>query len=290
LGSASVRDNAKEVLGMLLAPLAKHVLQSGISAREVQAIWRVAVVREASIRQTTNSSRINVAGIAAATGISRSEIARILCALNSKSYISPTSKPHAINRVLAVWNSNPAFARKNGRPKQLKIYGSGQTFESLVRENGGGLPIRAVLDELLRLGSVEVIESQKVRLISAVPRNRIQSTMSFLGLAEQVSQLLESMFERMRSPESEFSISTIDGEIEAGITLPMFRKQVLSGSEDLLTDLRESFAGSAIEAAENKNQRVLHHVRVAVIYQEKEGSSECKSLQAKRRNYRRISP
>jgi hypothetical protein len=287
LSSVLVRDNAKVVLGRLLAPLAKHALQSGVSAREVQALWRAALVQEAARQQSKSSSRINVAGIAAATGISRADIAKILRLLESKLHATPVTKPHSINKILAVWNSSPIFANRIGRPKVLRIFGPGLSFENLVRENASGLPIRAVLDELIRLGSVEVIDSRKVRLISAVARNRGQSTLEIERLTEQVAHLLNSMLQRMRSKDSELLISTIDVEMDARVALPMFRKQVLSGSEDLLTDLRESFVGSSRREAKVKFDGARHHVRVAVIYQETATSDDGKASRLKRKNYRR---
>jgi len=283
----SVRDSAKNALSKVLTPIAKHVLQSGISAREVQTMWRFAIVREAATRQQANNARINVAGIAAATGISRLNISRILKLLKEKSGNTELSRPHSANRVLAVWQSNPAYTNKFGRPKELNIFGLGRSFESLVIKNAGGLPVRAVLDELVRLGSVEIIKSKKVRLISAIPRSRGHNTDEFNELSDRLSLLVDSMFQKIRSPEAEFSISAIEGQLGAKTALPAFRRQVLSGGEDLLTNLRESFLGSGQDDQLTELDLARRHVRVAVIYHDFPCIEKQKLSEGKRKNFRR---
>ena len=258
----------RDVIARMLIPLANFAIQNGIGVREFQGMWRVAAVTEAARCQRVQNFRVNVARISASTGIPRSEISQILKSKNSKELVSRLAKPHSINRILTEWISNPAFTTKRGRPLELKIFGSGPTFESLVQANGGGLPVRAVLDELVRLGSAEITKAEKIKLLSSVPSNSTYSVREMRQLAEQTAQILEGMFYKMCSPSAELLVLDIEADVSIDTALPPFRKQVISGSEDFLSDLRESLFRSPKKKLLERCEPARHRVRVAVVYQE----------------------
>jgi uncharacterized protein DUF6502 len=134
----------------------------GLSISEVNSILREAAVRGAAGRQIEVEKRINISGIAAATGVSRGEISRIL----RDGYAAPEPiddrQQNPANRVLTAWHRDPRFLTSNRLPAALKLYGRGPTFEFLVRQYGRGLPTRAVFDQLTRIGAIELRASQHV--------------------------------------------------------------------------------------------------------------------------------
>src|SRR6202167_2351650 len=73
-----VRSAARKALLQLLEQLDGFVLDSGLSTFELQSIFRVATVRNAAAKQREFGRRVNIAGIAASTGIPRGEISKIL--------------------------------------------------------------------------------------------------------------------------------------------------------------------------------------------------------------------
>jgi len=133
---------------------------------------REAAVRSAAGRQLENARRINISGIAATTGISRGEISRILKHHEVATDKASNGRQNPISRILAAWHSDTRFLTANQLPAELDLYGRGFTFESLVRRHGRGIPVRAIFDELTRIGAVELTASRKIFPNTSVAVNR----------------------------------------------------------------------------------------------------------------------
>src|ERR1700750_1436549 len=120
----------------MMAPIADFIVESGLEIREFQLLLREAVVRNISGRQMHASNRINKSGIAAAAGITRAEVSRILASPSNPSRNAGRKHGHdsSTNRILAGWREDPKFTTSDGQPAGLKMYGRGATFESLVRK------------------------------------------------------------------------------------------------------------------------------------------------------------
>jgi hypothetical protein len=170
--AAAVKAGARKALERLLKPLAGFAIDCGLSVSEVNLLLREAAVRNAAQRQYQNGQRVNISGIAAMTGISRGEISRILRQAFltvdqiKDRYLSPT------NTVLKAWHSDPKFLTTKRQPSELKLFGRGRTFESLVNKYGRGIPVRAILDELIRLDVVEMRDSHSIYPIMPVAVDR----------------------------------------------------------------------------------------------------------------------
>jgi hypothetical protein len=153
---------ARKALRKLLEPLSSLAFDCGLSIGEVNSILREAAVRGAARRQLENEKRINISGIAAATGVSRGGISRIL----RDGYAAPERiddrHQNPANRILTAWHRDPRFLTSNRLPAALKLYGRGATFESLVKQYGRGIPTRAVFDQLTGIGAIELRASQQV--------------------------------------------------------------------------------------------------------------------------------
>jgi hypothetical protein len=186
-----------------------------------------------------------------------------------------------------MWNESPKFTNQSGRSADLGIYGSGRTFESLVKKYGSGLPVRAILDELIRIGSVEIVSGQKVRLKSSISMDRGFNARELKLFSQRAAALLESMLYKIRKPDSQFILSSIEGDISEGRDLPLLRKEVVNSSEDLLTGLRESLFRTAIGSRTKGLRNTRQHIRVTVLYQETPKLVEEKGPLTKRRNFRR---
>jgi Family of unknown function (DUF6502) len=153
---------ARKTLRKLLEPLSGLAFDCGLSISEVNSILREAAVRGAARRQLEDEKRINISGIAAATGVSRAEISRILRDGWAAPELIDDRHQNLANKILRAWHRDPRFLTSNRLPAALKLYGRGPTFEFLVRQYGRGLPTRAVFDQLTRIGAIELSASQQV--------------------------------------------------------------------------------------------------------------------------------
>lgn len=163
---------ARKVFRELLEPLSHFAFDCGLSVNELNSMLREAAVRSAAGRQIEDGRRINISGIAATTGISRGEISRILKNRWKATDQISDRRQNSVSRILSAWHRDTRFLTANRVPAELNLYGRGFTFESLVRRHGRGIPVRAIFDELTRIGAVELTASQKIFPKTSLAVNR----------------------------------------------------------------------------------------------------------------------
>lgn len=283
-----VRMAARKALAAILEQLAGFVLDTGLSTREFEQKYRIAVVRSAADRQRELTGRLSISAISASTGISRAEISRIL-KMNSRESASDNQQ-QATNRILSVWHEDPKYTDANGMPTDLAIFGSGASFDSLVRAHGRGVPVRAMLDELVRTGSVVILSSRKIRAKSLVAVDHGVGPRAVKAFGDRAADLLRTMLLNIRDPERFRFVSNIEGAISEQSQLPIFRKEVSSRGQNFLAGLRETLF--SVQTNENSERMACGPVRVsvAVFYCENERKPKESIPQSKgiRKNFRRL--
>ncbi len=284
-----VRSAAIKALSDLLEPLAGFVLDAGISTNELQTLFRIAAVKSVANRQREISRRINISGIAASTGLSRAEISRILKVKKPERAAGSYGQLQATNRILKMWHYDPNYTNSNGQPADLKIFGSGQTFDSLVTRYGRGIPTRAMLDELSRTGSIAILGSEKVRVKTLLALDRGVSSQAVRAFGDRSAALMSNMLSNMRGSDQHQFISTIEGEISSGNLLSLIRREVSSKGTDFLTMMRDRLFGDDSIGRCHRRSRDISRVSVTVFYHEKaKNELRKKQTTATRRNLRRV--
>ena len=235
-----VRALARKALLQLLEPLTAFIIDAGLSSGDMYVLFREATVRSVARRQLEISRRVNISGIAATTGIPRAEISRILKQKSIQDNRTANRRQQSTNRILAAWHDEPKFTNVNGQPAALKIYGRGGTFESLVRSYGRGIPPRAVLDELLRSGAVEVLPGQRVRARASLSVHRGLSPQAIKAFGDRTSDLLSTMLSNMRTPETPLFLATLDAPAATKNALPLIRKELSTRSAEFLSEMRRT--------------------------------------------------
>lgn len=283
-GRNDVRAVARRALLQLLEPLSEFVIDTGLSTNELNSILRHAAVRSMAARQLEVSNRVNISGIAATTGIPRSEISRILKNSDKRNEKLNDRRQQSTNRILAAWHDEPRFTDANGQPADLKLYGRGVTFESLVKAYGRGIPTRAILDELVRTHAVDVLPSQKIRAKTSLSLHRGISHQMIKAFGDRAAELLSTMLTNMRDPGSPRFVASVSGFTVKANALPLFKKELSIKGAEFLAEIRESLAqGSVMERSRRSNP-----VSVTVYYHEavRKRANE-KPPSNKRRNFRR---
>jgi len=106
-------------------------------------------------------------------------------------------------RVLSGWTEDPQFQNADGSAKVLNVDGN-DGFMELVRQYSGNQPYRAILDELVRVGSVERIDGDQVRLLKAyyepVTGRQEEEKLNILGIAS--GDLLETIAYNIRRTDA----------------------------------------------------------------------------------------
>ena len=283
-----LRAVARKALVQLLEPLVGFVLDSGLSSEELHIILREAAIRSVAARQLQVARRINISGIAASTGIPRAEISRILKSSVDSSRQLADRQQQSTSRVLAVWHQDPKFNTPAGKPADLKIYGRGATFETLVRMYGRGIPTRAMLDELTRTGAAEVLASQIIRVKAPVAVDRGVSARAVRAFGVRVTELMSTMLQNMRDPENPKFIASVSGANISPALLPLFRKELANKGADFLADIHDSIIRETASVSANRRPSQASRVSVTIFCHETERQTKPKTNTVrKRRNFRR---
>jgi len=279
-----LRNAATRAVLQLLEPLTGFAIDAGLGVSELNSIMRHAAVRSVAARQLEVSHRVNISGIAATTGIPRSKIAKILKSSVRTQNESANRQQKPTNRILAAWHESAKFTDCNGQPADLKLYGRGATFETLVKAHGRGLPARAVLDELIRVSAVEVLSSQKVRAKNSLAVDRGITLRAIRAFGGGVTELLSTILLNIREPESGQFIASESRYSVQPNALALFSKQLSKKTANFLHDVQ----GRLTEAPSVKKKRGTINVTV-LCHESLGGRRNRKRKLGKRRNFRRNS-
>ena len=134
----------------------------------------------------------SISRISTLTGIYRREVSRLL-ELPDIDDSEITGKHNRAERVIGGWLHDSEYSDAEGRPSDLNIEGDEPCFTHLVRKYSGDIPVRAILDELLRVGAVEMSEAGRVHLLSRayVPQHGEADMLAILG--KDVADFVETI-------------------------------------------------------------------------------------------------
>jgi hypothetical protein len=194
--SDPLKDATMIALKRVVNPLVDLMFDAGITVREFSQLSRESAVRNATRRVTKEIGRDSKSRVAIITGLPRSEVARIL----RRDDISPGKRlgQHPVRKVLAAWFDNPRFLEATGDPAILPIFGKRRSFEQLVTRHSGGIPVRAMLDELTRIEAVERLSDQRVKAISRVPILSGLTSNAIAVIGERAGDLLETLTSNLK--------------------------------------------------------------------------------------------
>ncbi len=214
----------------LLRPLVRILLRNGVSYQTfsdlIKWIYVDVAGKEFSIKgRKQSNSRVSVI-----TGLSRKEVMRIRQLSRPDDRVS-TEKYNRAARVLAAWRREKDFLDAKGKPAPLPMTGPGVTFSQLVKRFSGDMPVRATLDELVRVNAVEQLEDGRVCLLTRayVPERNDADKLNILGT--DVAHL----------------ISTIDHNLKPGSIGPLFQRKVAYDNlpDEVINEFRKHSAKRA---------------------------------------------
>ena len=149
----------------LLRPLVRLLLSHHITYPLLSNLLKGVYVDMAEAEYSLESKRLSDSRLSLLTGIHRKDIKRLRRECSER-YLPPPSVSLGA-RLVAKWTSEPDFLDETGAPRALSCLPEAAgtpTFERLVASVSKDIRPRAVLDEWVRLGVVEIEEGERVRL------------------------------------------------------------------------------------------------------------------------------
>jgi len=152
----------------LLRPLMPLALERGISAREVSDAVRRAYVEALETRMAGQDRKLSDARLALVAGLTRSEVKLFRNPRQIKTTEGRSAEQlDTVAKLLSVWHTHPKFSGAYGLALDLDLEDTTgsphRTFGELVETACPGADRESLLDELIAIGSVEVVDRTTVR-------------------------------------------------------------------------------------------------------------------------------
>ena len=176
----------------LLRPLVRLLLRNGVAYADFALLARQAFVDVAADDFDLPGRKQSVSRISVLTGINRKEVKRLLEEPRDNSVATEHNRAA---KVVSGWMRDKDYLNKSGKPDTLS-WGdptSAKAFESLVKKYSGDMPARSVLDELVRVGAVQLNDDRQVELTATgyVPFASNEELLRLSG--ESVTDLLNTI-------------------------------------------------------------------------------------------------
>ena len=196
-------------LAKLLRPLVRLLLKHSFPYSAFESIAKRVYVETAMEDFALPGKKPSISRAAILTGLTRKDVNVLLAEPSSRADVLLSHYNRAA-RVLTAWVREPRFRTDGGAPRPLPIDGP-DGFAELVRAHGGDVPARAVLDELERVGAVQVLADGLVapRERAFVPQESMVQKLGIMGT--DVGELIE----------------TIVHNIEYGTTAARYQRKVM---------------------------------------------------------------
>lgn len=172
-------------LRRVLRPIVRQSIRFGVSYAAFARLLKRLYVEVADEDFALPFKRQTDSRVALLTGITRKEIAS-LRARRAEGEALPDVEDSLATYAIGRWMAGPPYAAASGAPLRLTYESddpSIPSFSGLVRSLAVDIPVRAVLDELIRLGSVALHEDGEVELVreAHIPSADIEAVLGVLG-------------------------------------------------------------------------------------------------------------
>ena len=141
----------------VLRPMARLLMRHGVSYKTFADVARHVFVDVAEDDFALSGRKPSNARTAVLTGINRKDIAKLKGRPHPLSQAGSES-PNPAARIITAWLNDALFHDEAGNPKALLVEDQPlhpDSFTSLAKEYSSDVPVRALIDELLRIAAIE---------------------------------------------------------------------------------------------------------------------------------------
>ena len=257
----------------ILRPLVRQLIAHGLTFPAFARIAKEAYLDVATQHFALPFKKQTDSRVALVTGITRKEIGQIRRGqAPSPSETAQLSYGLAL-RVIGRWIAERRYLNADQTPREIlyEAAGSVPSFMGLVDEVGGDIPPRAVLDELIRVGAVELLPNASVRLLQPgyVPAQGTLEKLAILGtdVAELISAITHNI---ERAPGEAFLQRKVYYDNIGASALPELRQQVRGAGGEFTQRVNSLLASYDRDRNPNAPDGPRTRVVVGVYYLEED--------------------
>ena len=195
----------------LLRPLCRLLLRNHVAFATFEELAKQVYVQVAMDDFAIPGKKPTLSRASVLTGLTRKDVQRLSAAGSGEDKSGGDESYNRAARVLSGWVRDPEFQDDSGEPALLSTSEGPGSFAMLVRRYSGDMPVRAVLDEMLRVGAVRRSDDERLQLLARayVPATDDAEKLAILG--NDVADL----------------ITTIDHNIRPGAAGARFQRKVM---------------------------------------------------------------
>ena len=259
-----IRDAASSALELILDQLLDLMFDVGISVQELNYLIRSRAVHVASRRLAKEGGPTSKSRVAIITGLPRSEVTKLSKFVNTRRRTRAGQQP--ARRTLTGWFNDPSFLSANGEPAVLPIFGKRRSFEKLVSKYGAGIPVRAMLDELIQIGAIERLSDQRVSAKTRVPISVGLTPSAIEAIGENCKDLLGTLIQNIRRIDHPmFEATSLISDASSNM-LPVIRREIAEQGTNLINAASSILKRSQGRAKKRTPNRDGRRVGVTVYY------------------------
>ncbi len=174
----------------LLAPVARWLLQNGVSYGAFAAELKTVFVDAARHELQKAGAPPTFSALSMLSGVHRKDVRALEEAAPGEAPLARRAQGIPLaSQVYTHWLTARRYRSRDGQPKSLRRTGPGLSFDSLAREISQDVHPRTVLDELLRLGLVQLDGDHAVPISRAFTPHRELDELTALFVANAADHL-----------------------------------------------------------------------------------------------------
>jgi len=235
-----------EALRAILEPLIRLLIANGITFPAFSRIGKEVYIEVGTRDFSLPFKKQTDSRVALVTGITRKEIGQIRRGQVPRPASQANLSYGVATRVISRWLVEEAYRDDAGDPSALPYDETegAPNFVGLVAEIGGDIPPRAVVDELIRVGVVELTPAGHVRLTQRayIPAAGAAAKLAILGT--DAAELIRAIAHNIESPREEtFLQRKVFYDNIGAEALAELRRRVRDGGGKFVQEMNEVFAG-----------------------------------------------
>ena len=186
LPTLAPRPAVVSALRRMLRPIVRLLLNNGITFPYLGDLLKSIYVETAEKEFSLGTRHLTDSRITLLTGVHRKDVRRLRHEVPAE--VPPSSDLTLGTRIVARWLSDPSYLDPAGAPRPLPRTphkGGAGSFAALVEKVSTNVRPRSVLDELVRLGVVEIDAGDRVHLVTRgfVPGKELDAKAFYFGEA-----------------------------------------------------------------------------------------------------------
>lgn len=241
MSQSTIQQSIQTAVITILRPLVRLLLRNGMPYGTFADLAKWVYVDVASRDFSLEQRKQSASRVSIITGLNRKEVARMQS-------MTPLSEDHSIEeynraaRVVAGWVRDYPDASGEG-VRTLPFTGEKNSFSQLVKNYSGDMPARAVLDELIAMGTVVKEPDSTLRLTTRlyVPRGTDSTKLSVLG--QDVSDLIAAIDHNLTcEPEQAYFQRSMFSNNVSAEAVEILRQDAMVHAQSLLDHQHKQLA------------------------------------------------